>query len=92
MKKLFSIIRNNHDSIFKLFLFFLTLVIIVYFFPRKINFKYEYSKGNPWLHETIIANFDFPILKSNKNYKKKKKKSLVIIYQSLFMMTTYLKK
>ena len=74
MKKLFSIIRNNHDSIFKLFLFFLTLVIIVYFFPRKINFKYEYSKGNPWLHETIIANFDFPILKSNKELQKEKEK------------------
>ncbi|MBT5615817.1 MAG: HDIG domain-containing protein, partial [Flavobacteriales bacterium] len=28
------------------------------------KFKYEFTKGKPWMHETIIAPFDFSILKS----------------------------
>ena len=72
MKKLFSLIRDNHDSIFKAFLFLITLLIIVYFFPRKINFEHEYSKGKPWMQESIITNFDFPILKSAEQLQKEK--------------------
>ena len=70
MKKVFSSIRDNHDSIFKLLLFFLTLFIIVYFFPRQINFEYEYSKGKPWMQETIITSFDFPIFKTEEELQK----------------------
>lgn len=72
MKKLFSLIRDNHDSIFKAFLFLITLLIIVYFFPRKINFEHEYSKGKPWMQESIITSFDFPILKSEEQLQKEK--------------------
>ena len=70
MKKVFSFVRDNHDSIFKALLFLLTLFVIVYFFPRQINFEYEYSKGKPWLQETIITSFDFPILKSQEQLQK----------------------
>jgi len=72
MKKVFSSIRDNHDSIFKLLLFFLTLFIIVYFFPRQINFEYEYSKGKPWMQETIITSFDFPIFKTEEEIQKER--------------------
>ena len=65
MNNFFSRIRNNHESIFRLFLFLLTLILILYLFPRQAKFKYEFAKGKPWLHETIIAPFDFSILKSN---------------------------
>lgn len=65
MNNFFSRIRNNHESIFRLFLFLLTLILILYLFPRQAKFKYEFTKGKPWLHETIIAPFDFSILKSN---------------------------
>lgn len=65
MNNFFSRIRNNHESIFRLFLFLLTLILILYLFPRQAKFKYEFIKGKPWLHETIIAPFDFSILKSN---------------------------
>jgi hypothetical protein len=64
MKKLLIKIRNNHEQLFRIFLFFLTLVVIVYIFPRQAKFKYEFTKGKPWMHETIIAPFDFSILKS----------------------------
>ena len=72
MKKVFSSIRDNHDSIFKFLLFFITLFIIVYFFPRQINFEYEYSKGKPWMQETIITSFDFPIFKTEEELQKER--------------------
>jgi len=64
MKNILSNIRDNHEKIFRLFLFVITLVVILYSFPRQAKFKYEFSKGQPWMHETIIAPFDFSILKS----------------------------
>ena len=65
MKKIFLKIRDNHEQLFRVFLFLLTLAIIVYVFPRQAKFKYEFTKGKPWMHETIIAPFDFSVLKSN---------------------------
>jgi len=64
MKNILSKIRDNHEKIFRLFLFVITLVVILYSFPKQAKFKYEFSKGQPWMHETIIAPFDFSILKS----------------------------
>ena len=86
MKNILSKIRDNHDTIFKAMLFLLTLVVIVYFFPRQRNFKYEYSKGKPWLEESIIAAFDFPILKSEEELQKeieevKKSNLAVFVFQ-----------
>ena len=64
MKNILIKIRNNHEKLFRVFLFLLTLAIIIYVFPRQAKFKYEFTKGKPWMHETIIAPFDFSILKS----------------------------
>ena len=64
MKNILIKIRNNHEQLFRVFLFLLTLAIIIYVFPRQAKFKYEFTKGKPWMHETIIAPFDFSILKS----------------------------
>ena len=44
----------------------------MYLFPRQAKFKYEFTKGKPWLHETIIAPFDFSILKSESDLDKEK--------------------
>lgn len=64
MKNILIKIRDNHEQIFRISLFLLTLALIVYAFPRQAKFKYEFTKGKPWMHETIIAPFDFSILKS----------------------------
>ncbi len=38
--------------------------LLVYFmFPREGKFRYEYTKNKPWMHETLVAPFDFPIYK-----------------------------
>ncbi|MBQ6689953.1 MAG: HDIG domain-containing protein [Bacteroidales bacterium] len=41
-------------------LFFLVLAIM----PRNPKFSYDYKKGSPWMYETLISQFDFPILKT----------------------------
>jgi hypothetical protein len=72
MKKILIKIRDNHEQLFRVFLFLLTLAIIVYAFPKQVKFKYEFTKGKPWMHETIIAPFDFSILKSAEEIRKER--------------------
>ena len=67
MKDIFTQIRDNHEKVFRILLFLITLISIVYFFPRQAKFKYEFTKGKPWMHETIVAPFDFSILKSQED-------------------------
>ena len=70
MKNILVKIRDNHEQLFRIFLFLLTLAVIVYVFPRQAKFKYEFTKGKPGMHETIIAPFDFSILKSTDEIKR----------------------
>ena len=60
-----SEIRNNYYKIQKVVLFLLATVLIVWLFPNKASFKFEFQKGKPWLHETLIAPYDFPVFKSS---------------------------
>ena len=32
--------------------------------PRTAKFNYDYKKGSPWPYETLVSQFDFPILKT----------------------------
>ena len=73
MKNILSKFRDSNEPNFRLFLFVLTLVFILFLFPRQTKFKYEFTKGKPWLHESIIAPFDFSILKSNNELTKERK-------------------
>ncbi len=38
--------------------------------PKEGKFKYEYQKGRPWLHEDLVAPFDFAIRKSSEDLNK----------------------
>ena len=42
----------------------IVFVLLVLFMPRGTKFNYSYSKGSPWMYETLVAEFDFPILKT----------------------------
>ena len=42
----------------------LVFLVILLVLPRSAKLRYDYRKGAPWEHETLIARFDFPILKS----------------------------
>jgi hypothetical protein len=66
MKNLISFIRHSHPEIYKGILFIIAVALIVYIFPKQGKFKYEFQnlKGKPWLHEDLIAPFDFAIRKT----------------------------
>lgn len=66
MKKLFDFLRNKHGLLFKVLLFVIAVAGIVFIFPREGKFKYEFQKGKPWPHEDLIAPFNFPIYKLDK--------------------------
>lgn len=65
MKNILSKIKFINEPLYRLLLFCLTLIVILSLFNRQAKFKYEFTKGKPWLHESIIAPFDFSILKSD---------------------------
>ncbi|MBO8451626.1 MAG: HDIG domain-containing protein [Bacteroidetes bacterium] len=39
-------------------------VFLLLLMPRTGNFNYDYRIGSPWMYETLIAQFDFPVLKT----------------------------
>jgi len=61
---------NNKVVNFSMFL--ATALILILFFPRGGKFKYEYQRGKPWMHEVLIAPFDFPIYKSESDLSEQK--------------------
>ena len=69
MKNFFSFVKDKYNNIFNGVLFFLTIAIVVNFLPREGKFKYEFQKGKPWVHETLIAPYDFPVYKSQQQIK-----------------------
>ena len=72
MKQLWSIITQNYSTIQKGVLFLISLVVLVSFFPKEAKFKYEYTRGRPWLHQDLIAPFDLGILKPADEIEKEK--------------------
>ena len=39
-------------------------IMMVFLMPRNARFNYDYRKGSPWMYETLIAQLDFPVLKT----------------------------
>ncbi len=42
----------------------IVFAVLVLLMPRTAKFNYDYKKGTPWPYETLISQFDFPILKT----------------------------
>lgn len=40
------------------------LALLVFLMPRAPKFHFDYRKGSPWMYETLISQFDFPVLKT----------------------------
>ena len=43
----------------------IVFAVLVLLMPRTAKFNYDYKKGTPWPYETLISEFDFPILKTD---------------------------
>ena len=57
-------IYQNNTIIYKVLLFLITTVAIVYLFPKGGQFKYEFNNGKVWKYDNLYATFDFAIQKT----------------------------
>ena len=64
MNRFLSYLRDRYAMLSKIILFVLSIVILVLILPKEGKFKYEFRKGKPWMHQNLIAPFDFAILKT----------------------------
>lgn len=64
MKRFIELIKNSYKGIIKTIMLIVSIMIIVYIFPREAKFRYEFSKGKPWMYEDLIAEYNVPIYKS----------------------------
>lgn len=60
----------------------LLLVLLVFLMPWASKFSYDYKKGDTWMYETLVSQFDFPILKTERQLAEdiEKASSLVVPY------------
>jgi uncharacterized domain HDIG len=64
MKKFIMFLDKHSKLAVRVLLYFLTLAVLLFIFPREGSFPYEFFVGKPWMHNDLISTFDFPILKS----------------------------
>ncbi len=73
MNKFINNFYKNQALLYKVVLFIVTAVIIIYLLPKGGKFKYEITRGKPWQYENLYAPFDFAILKNDSEIEKEKK-------------------
>ena len=73
MKSILTSFAKNQSFIFKIFLFILSTVLIIYLLPKGGQFKYNFQKGKPWQYENLYAPFSFTIKKNNEEIEEEKK-------------------
>ncbi|QNK78401.1 HD family phosphohydrolase [Winogradskyella undariae] len=61
---------KNHALVYKVLLFIVTTLFIVYLFPKTGKFRYSFEKGKPWQSENLYSPFNFAIKKSKKEIEK----------------------
>lgn len=61
------------QDVIKYILMFVCVCVIVISLPKGRKFKYEFDKGKPWMHEQLIAPFDFAIEKSKQEIETEKR-------------------
>jgi len=64
MSELVNKIYRNNTIIYKVFLFLIATIAIVYLFPKGGQFKYDFNNGQLWKYDNLYAPFDFAIQKT----------------------------
>lgn len=75
-----SNISNRNPSLVKYGMMILSIVLICIFLPRQARFQYEYEKGKVWMHDDLIAPYDFAILKTASELEADREQILGAIY------------
>ena len=69
MKKLLTRLARYYHFFYIAFAFLATVFLLYLIIPGESRFKYEFQKNAPWRHETLIAPFNFAILKADQEVK-----------------------
>jgi cyclic-di-AMP phosphodiesterase PgpH len=56
-------IKEDKKYLYHLFFFIASIFIVVAISPHSGKFRYEIEKGKPWLSSSLIAPWDFPVMK-----------------------------
>jgi putative nucleotidyltransferase with HDIG domain len=87
MKKLLTRLNHSYHLFYLLMVLITGIGVIFLIFPGESRFKYEFQKGTPWRHETLIAPFNFAILKTDAEVKAEND-SLITTYIPYFTLDT----
>ena len=68
MKKLLTRVTKYYHYLYLSLLFITSIILLFLIFPGESRFKYEFQKGSPWRHSTLIAPFNFAVLKSDAEF------------------------
>ena len=79
--------EKQKESLKRILLYLAAAVILFFLFPSAGKFKYEYQKGRPWMHETLIAPFDFPIYKTQQEIEQERD-SIMQLFSPYFQLDT----
>ncbi len=74
LNNFFEKARNKHEYIFKVLFFVIAISLVVLLLPREGKFKYEFQENKPWLHDDLLAPFDFAINKTKQELVQEKEK------------------
>lgn len=66
LRKLFITISNKHDLYYRIVLITASVLLITFFLPQQVRFKYDYAPGVSWHYDDLRAPFDFPVYKNTK--------------------------
>lgn len=55
--------------------FLVVFIVLLVIMPRTAKFNYDYKKGQTWKHETLVAEFDFPIYKTEEQMQAERSES-----------------
>lgn len=61
--------NRYYKPVSRILMFIVVVGFITYLLPKTGKFGYEYIKGMPWKHSVLIAQFDFPIYKTQDELK-----------------------
>ena len=65
--------KINLPRSYKVYLPLIVLFLgLVFLLPRNPKFTYDYKKGSPWMYETLVSQFDFPVLKTESQLQQEK--------------------
>ena len=73
--------NKPHKGFFAKFIIgFVTVLLIVFMFPKGESIEFEVSEGSIWLNDDLIAPFSFPIKKSEEVYQAELKAAKNSVY------------